>query len=107
MDPVLDRNTEIEHDRCSFLEVLSPLVLSKNNSNPCAKATWTAEGFRVATVVRFLLGGQCANKSLAAPFCTPCCMPFWPNLDPPRVPFWNFLIFGGHPKIVILRTVST
>jgi len=65
------------------------------------------EGFRVATVVRFSLGGQCAKESLPAPFCTPCRMPFWPTLDPPRVPFWKFLLFGGHPKIVILRTDST
>ena len=64
------------------------------------------EGFRVATVVRFSLGGQCAKESLPAPFCTPCRMPFWPTLGPPRVPFWKFLLFGGHPKIVILRTDS-
>jgi hypothetical protein len=34
-------------------------------------------------------------------------MPFWPHLLPPRVPFWKFLLFGGHPKIIILRTDST
>ena len=33
-------------------------------------------------------------------------MLFRPNLDPPRGPFWKFLLFGGHPKIVILRTDS-
>ena len=65
------------------------------------------EGCRFATVVRFSLGGQCAKESLPAPFCTPCRMPFWPTLDPPGVPFWKFLLFGGHPKIVILRTDST
>jgi len=64
------------------------------------------EGFRFATVVSFSHGGHCAKKSLDALFCTPRFMPFWPNLDPPRVPFWKFLLFGGHPKIVILRTDS-
>ena len=65
------------------------------------------EGFRFATVVRFSLRGQCANKSVDALFCTPRFMPFWPHLLPPRVPFWKFLLFGGHPKIIILRTDST
>jgi len=65
------------------------------------------EGFRFATVVRFSHGGHCAKKSLDALFCTPRFMPFWPNLLPPRVPFWKFLVFGGHPKIIILRTDST
>ena len=64
------------------------------------------EGFRFATDVRFSLRAHAAQKSLDALFCTPRFMPFWPNLDPPRVPFWKFLIFGGHPKIVILRTGS-
>ena len=65
------------------------------------------EGFRFATVLRFSLRGQCAKKSMDALFCTPRFMPFWPNLDPPRAPFWKFLLFGGHPKIIILRTDST
>ena len=65
------------------------------------------EGFRFATDVRFSVRGQCAKKSLDALFCTPRFMPFWPNLDPPRAPFWKFLLFGGHPKIIILRTDST
>jgi len=64
------------------------------------------EGFRFATDVRFSLRAHAAKKSLDALFCTPRFMPFWPNLDPPRVPFWKFLLFGGHPKIVILRTDS-
>ena len=64
------------------------------------------EGCRFATVVRFSLGGQSAKKSLEALFCAPRFMPFWPNLHPPRVPFWKLLLFGGHPKIIILRTVS-
>ena len=51
------------------------------------------EGIRFATDVGFLLRGQCAQKSGDALFCTPPFMPFWPNLDPPRVPFWKFLIF--------------
>jgi hypothetical protein len=65
------------------------------------------EGFRFATVVRFSLGGQFAKNRWMLFFAPPPFMPFWPNLHPPRVPFWKFLIFGGHPKIVILRTVST
>ena len=65
------------------------------------------EGIRFATDVRFLLRGQCVKKSLDALFRTPRFMPFWPNLDPPRAPFWKFLVFGGHPKIIILRTDST
>ena len=65
------------------------------------------EGFRFATVVRFSLAGQSGKKSLDALFCTPRFMPFRPNLDPPRVPFWKFLLFGGHPQIIILRTDST
>ncbi len=65
------------------------------------------EGFRFATVLRFSHTGHSAKKSLDALFCTPRFMPFWPNLHPPRVPFLKILLFGGHPKIIILRTDST
>ena len=65
------------------------------------------EGFRFASAVRFSLAGQCAKKSLDALFCTPRFMHFWPNLHPPRVPVLKISLFGGHPKIIILRTDST
>ena len=92
----------------SIFRVLSPIVRSKNPSNPCAKATWTAfEKGSVSPPLSVFRSADTSHFFRLLQFSGPHFYQFLAEPGPSPGPFLEKVDFEGDPKIVILGTEST